>query len=258
VATDSLDVSLGDDHVALVEMRRPPNNFLDVNLVTALADVFEELSDDAACRAVVLCAAGKHFCAGVDLSGMTARPGRTVGEINPIYVQAARLWESTKPIVAAVQGAAVGGGLGLALSCDFRIAGPASRFAANFAAIGHYPGFGLSMTMPAVVGPQRAAELLLTGRRIDGDAAAQIGLIDRLVPDEDVRGVAHELASELARAAPLAVQAIRANLRRNRAQAFRDATRVESAEQDRLRTSEDFVEGVAAMRERRPPRFEGC
>jgi len=257
VTTNPVGVAVDDDRVATVELRRPPNNFLDLELLTAVVDAVLELDADPACRAVLLAAEGKHFCAGADPAGLRGRAPLAPGEVNPLYLQGARLFAGTKPIVAAVQGAAIGAGLGLALVCDFRVGGPGSRFAANFAAMGHHPGFGLTATLPAVVGPQPAAELLLTGRRIDGTTAASIGLVDRLVDDGDIRAAAHGLAAELAAAAPLSVQAIRRTLRRDLAERFRAATVHESAEQERLRATADFAEGVTALRERRPARFEG-
>ena len=112
-----------------------------------------------------------------------------------LYQQAVRLFRTKKPVVAAVQGAAVGGGLGLSLVADFRVASPDSRFTANFNRLGFHPGFGLSITLPRVVGPQKAALLFYTGRRIDGNEAHAIGLVDVLVPQDELRAAALSLAA---------------------------------------------------------------
>src|SRR5437879_7176690 len=165
-AYGDVTVEVADDHVATVEIHRPPNNFFDVALIDSLAGAFEALDDDPACRAIVLCSEGKNFCAGANLGG--DRGGGAVSGDRHLYDEAVRLFSTRTPVVAAVQGAAVGGGLGLALMPDFRIAAPEARFTANFARLGFHHGFGLTVTLPAVIGMQKATELLYTGRRIDG------------------------------------------------------------------------------------------
>jgi len=246
-------VTLGDDFVATVELHRPPHNYFDQTLIRSLADAYQALDADPRCRAIVLCAEGKHFCAGANLGGDDDGLG---GGPASLYREAIRLFEASKPVVAAVQGAAIGGGLGLACSADFRVACPEARFAANFARLGFHHGFGLTVTLPAVVGQQQSAVLLYTGRRIGGEQAASIGLCDLLVPADRVRAEAHALAAEIAVSAPLAVRSIRATMRGDLAGRIRAATDREAAEQDRLRGTADFSEGVRAMAERRPPRFE--
>ena len=246
-------VSLGEDFVATVELHRPPDNYFDRALIRTLADAYQALDADPRCRAIVLCSEGKHFCAGANLSGGDGLEGGP----GSLYREAVRLFEAVTPVVAAVQGAAVGGGLGLACSADFRVGCPQARFAANFARLGFHHGFGLSVTLPAIIGPQHSLELLYTGRRIGGDEAARIGLCDRLVPAEEVRDAAHALAAEIAGSAPLAVRSIRATMRGDLAGRVRAATDREAAEQNRLRQTADWREGVAAMAQRRPPRFEG-
>ncbi|HEX7444537.1 MAG TPA: enoyl-CoA hydratase-related protein, partial [Acidimicrobiales bacterium] len=159
------------------------------------------------------------------------------------------------PLVAAVQGSAIGGGLGLALAADFRVAAPASRFSANFARLGFHQGFGISLTLPAAVGRQRALELLTTGARIDGDHALAIGLVDRLA--DDPRAGAHALAAEIAGSAPLAVRSIRATIRADLVAEFAAMVDHERAEQVRLMETADFREGIAASMARRPPEFTG-
>ncbi len=157
--------------------------------------------------------------------------------------------------MAAVQGSAIGGGLGLALAADFRIGARSSRFAANFARLGFHQGFGISLTLPATVGRQRALELLTTGRRIDGDEALAIGLCDRL--DDDPRAGAHLLAAEIAGSAPLAVQSIRRTLRADLVDRFGDMVDHERSEQLRLMGTADFLEGIDASAGRRDPEFRG-
>jgi 2-(1,2-epoxy-1,2-dihydrophenyl)acetyl-CoA isomerase len=240
-----------DDLVALVEIHRPPENFFDAALIEELADAYEEL--DGACRAIVLCSEGKHFCAGARLG-----PGGGERETAKLYEHAARLFAAATPVVAAVQGAAVGGGLGLALSADLRVASPESRFSANFSRLGFHHGFGLTVTLPEVAGRQAAYDLLYTGRRVRGEEAHSLGLCDRLVDAARVRDEARALAAEIAGSAPLAVRAIRATMRAGLADRIRTATDREAAEQARLAATDDFREGVTATAERRAPRFTGC
>jgi len=250
-----LAVELGDDFVAVAEIRRAPNNFFDQALIASLADAFEALDAEPRCRAAVLASEGKHFCAGANFAA-AAKPGLgTVGA--HLYDEAVRLFATRTPVVAAIQGAAIGGGLGLALWPDFRVAAPDARFSANFARLGFHHGFGLTVTLPRAVGQQRALELLYTGERIDGERALAIGLCDRLVPLERLRDAARAFAAEIAASGPLAIDSIRETQRGGLAEEIRAATRRERAEQERLQHTADFREGVAAMAERRPPVFRG-
>src|SRR5690606_11000414 len=177
--------------------------------------------------------------------------------IDHIYVEAVRVFRCRKPVVAAVQGAAIGGGLGLAKSADFRVGGPETRFAANFTRLGFHPGFGLTHTLPRAIGHQKAALMFLTSRRIKGEEALEWGLLDGCTTPDKVRTHAWGLAREIAVNAPLGVESTRATLRQGLAEAVEAATDHELAEQTRLRTTDDFREGVAATHDRRIPEFKG-
>lgn len=239
-------------HVAVVEIHRPPNNYFDTALITGIAEAYERLDDDVECRAIVLCAEGKHFCAGADFS----RPAEDRLSPGELYAQAIRLFRTGKPVVA-VHGAAIGGGLGLALSADFRVAAPSSKFAANFSRLGFHPGFGITATLPRVVGQQRALEWMLTGERFGGEIACAAGLVDELTADGNVRPAAIRFAERIATSAPLALVSIRATMRAGLAEAVAAATARELEEQTRLQATADFREGVAAAAERRRPKFSG-
>lgn len=252
-----IDVHL-DGPVATVEMRRPPHNYFDIPLIAGLADAFEALEADRRCRAIVLAAQGTSFCAGANFANRDATPPqRSPRAINPLYFEAIRLFACGKPVVAAVHGPAIGGGLGLALVADFRVTCAEARFSANFNRLGFHPGFGLSVTLPRLVGGQQAALLFYTGRRIGGEQALAIGLADALVAQGQVRAEAQKLAREIAQSAPLAVQSTRATLRQGLVEQIRLAVARESAEQNAHFASADFREGVAAMAARREPDFKG-
>jgi len=253
-----------DGPIATIEIQRPPNNFFDVALVRAIGDAFHALDQVPECRAIVLASQGKHFCAGANFGEgrnlqSTTSSGAQSGRAGSghLYQEGVRLFEAGTPIVAAVQGAAIGGGLGLALVADFRVASPESRWSANFARLGFHQGFGLTVTLPAIVGQQKALELFYTGRRIDGAEAHRIGLADYLVPMEQLRDKARELALEIAESGPLAVRSIRRTMRRGLADRIRIATDHELVEQDWLRTTDDFQEGIRSTAERRSPDFRG-
>lgn len=252
--TDAVTL-MREGHVAVVEMHRPPANFFDRDLLGAIADAGEQAQEEGA-RAIVLCSEGKHFCAGASLSGGS-------GEVSPreaaaaVYAQARRVFALEIPIVAAVQGAAVGGGLGLACAADFRVASSTSRFEANFARLGFHPGFALSVTLPRIVGSSHAAHMLLSGCRVGGERAVAVGLVDQLVDPGDERAAALELAGELATAAPLAVRSIRATLRRELLDGLEAAMAHELDQQEALWQTEDAAIGITASLERREPTFRG-
>lgn len=253
------DVSVSlTDHVAVVEIHRPPHNFFDAELIKNLADAFEALDANPDCRASVLASEGKSFCAGANFQSAGATPDQPATiETNPLYAQAVRLFACTKPIVAAVHGAAIGGGLGVALAADFRVVCGETRFAANFVALGIHPGFGITHTLPKLIGQQRANLMLYTGRRIDGGTALNWGLADFFTTQDKVREEALRLAAEIAANAPLAVQSTRTTMRAGLAEAIKRATDHEFLEQQRLFATEDHKEGVRAVAERRPGNFIG-
>lgn len=262
-----VSVEVDRNHVAMVEVRTPPHNFFSLSMLGSLADAFEAVDADPDARCIVLGSEGKNFCAGASLNEKDPRltseqsdgaeGSETAGPPRHIYDEAVRMFAARTPVVAAVQGAAVGGGLGLACMADFRVGGPGTRMTANFARLGFHHGFGLTVTLPAIVGQQHALDLLYTGKRIRGEQAADIGLLDRLVPDDEVRSAATAWAAEIAGSAPLAVESIRQTMRGHLPDTIRQATNREREEQDRLRHTADWKEGVAAMAERRDPNFEG-
>jgi len=252
VSEPDVTVEQYGQHVGVVTLHRPPNNFFDTDLLECIATAYEELDRSGWCRAIVLSSEGRNFCAGLDFAGNADQ------DIAALYDAALRLFAAPLPVVAAVQGAAIGGGCGLALSADFRVATAQSRFSANFARLGFHHGFALTVTLPAVVGRQAAADLLLTGRRVGGGRALALGLCDRLADEGDLLAQALGYADELAAAGPLAVRAIRATLRAGLVEEARQAMEHECAEQTRLRGSADFAEGVRAAAERRDPAFRGA
>lgn len=252
-----VSVATSDHFVATVEIHRPPSNFFDISLIRSLADAYQAVDDDPDSRVIVLSSEGKHFCAGADFNAESSADPLEVDQAAGLYAEAIRLFNAATPSVAAVQGAAIGGGLGLACSADFRVSCPEARFAASFARLGLHQGFGLSVTLPEIVGPQKALDLLLTARRVGGEEAHQMQLCDRLVPQADVRAAAVDLATEIAHSAPLAVRSIRQTMRGHLADAVREATAREDTEQAHLRATEDFAEGICASGERRLPHFTG-
>ncbi|BCN37063.1 enoyl-CoA hydratase [Alicycliphilus denitrificans] len=245
-----------NDHVAIIQLNRPPHNFFDVAMIGQIADELDRLQADKSCRVVVVQANGSAFCAGADFSKRNGDgPARSASRINPIYLEALRIFSFSKPLVAAIEGPAIGGGLGLALTADFRVSCAEARFSANFNRLGFHPGFALSHTLPALIGKQQAAWMFYTGARVDGTRAQEIGLVDFLAPQVEVRSTAMALALEIATSSPRAVQSTRQTLKADSLSHIRNAISRESAEQYVQFSGPDLAEGIKAMAERRSPVF---
>ncbi len=255
-----------DRFIGSIEIRRPPHNFFDVSLIEQIANALSMFDEEPDCRVVVLQSEGKSFCAGANFGSGSGDDSSNREEFTEsgfrhrtgsLYEEGVRLFRSKKPIVAAIQGAAIGGGLGLSLVADFRVAAPEARFAANFVKLGIHPGFGLTETLPRLIGSQKANELFFTGRRVKGEEALEMGLVDRLVPLERLLEEARSFAAEIAENAPLAILSVRATTRLGLAEAVEKATSHELKEQQRLRGTRDAEEGIRAVAERRPGKFIG-
>jgi enoyl-CoA hydratase/carnithine racemase len=246
-----------DGHIALIEIHRPPHNYFDADLIQNIADSFEAMEKERECRVIVLASEGKSFCAGANFHSRSSAGDEVAETTSRLYRNALRLFACAKPIVAAVQGAAIGGGLGLSLVADFRVVSPDARFGANFVKLGIHPGFGLTYTLPRIIGIQKASLMFYTGRRITGEQALEWGLADLVASPELLREKAIKLANEIAECAPLAVQSTRATIRRGVVEAVKAQTDHEHAEQSRLFLTEDHKEGVRAVNERRAGNFKG-
>jgi enoyl-CoA hydratase/carnithine racemase len=245
-----------DGAVAVLEIARPPANYFDRPLIAAVADTLDALSAEGAVRAAVLCSEGKHFCAGANFAAPTGGSDRAA-DSRRLYAEGARLFRSPIPVVAAVQGSAVGGGLGLACAADFRVASESTRFWANFARLGFHQGFGLSVSLPRIVGHQAAHRMLVAAERIDGARGLALGLVDRLAEPGAEREVALVFARELAALAPLAVRSIRESLHGDLPERIVETLDREATEQAWLWETSDSREGIAASLERRVPEFIG-
>lgn len=220
-----------------------------------LTALLEHVSSDETVRCLVLTGAGRGFCAGRDISG--AREGEDAGEIltgavNPLIQ---RLYELPQPTIAAVNGAAMGVGLGLALACDIVLAGESARFSSPFARLGAALDSGGHFFLPRRLPRGRVHEMVYTGEAIDGAEAVRLGLADRLAPDSVLLSTAEDLARRIADGPQDSLRSQKALLRASERYDLSEVLRQEAALQGRLAKTADYAEGVAAFQARRPPVF---
>lgn len=247
-----------DGAIGHISFSKPPLNYACPELLCAIADAVDTLDAEPEVRCLLLTSEGRNFCAGADLAGdeEIASDGG-MDSIAKLYEQASRIFRRRKPMVAALQGGAIGAGLGLALAADFRVAASSVRLSANFVRLGFHPGFALTHTLPRLVGAQNAAWLMLTAARIKSDEALRIGLVDRIAPDAALIETGFEMAREIAANAPLALIAVRQTLVADLLANLSQTLEREHYEQAILKRTADYVEGVASVFERRDADFLG-
>ncbi len=262
----ALECTLFEKHegVAVITLNRPDRmNALIPEMTQEIAQCLDEARADEDVRVVVITGAGKGFCAGADMAKLARRaggeaPGR-VGrrDLDLMGDWALKLHEFEKPSVAAVNGVAAGGGVSLALACDICIASDAARFVPAFTRRGVAPDAGASYFLPRRVSLARACALVFTGDPITAPEAERLGLVDVVVPHEQLLPAALELARKIARGAPLAMIMAKRALQRGATSDLRSALEFESFAQRLLFQTEDFREGVGAYLEKREPKFTG-
>ncbi len=254
-----LDVA---DRVATVTLADPRRrNAMTPALGDAFRDAVARVRGDRSVRAVVVTGEGAAFSGGGDLEMLerlrAAGFERSRGFMLDFYARYLSVAELDVPVVAAVHGAAIGAGLCVALACDLMVVDAAAKLALNFVQLGLHPGMGATYLTPRRVGAQRAAELLLTGRRFDGAEAARMGMALEAVAADEVLPRAKALATQMAANAPLAVRALKRELGVDRV-ALRQALAAEATHQAESYASRDLGEGLAAAAARRAPAFEGA
>jgi len=257
-----VDVRLASAGVALVTLNLPQvRNAMTTELTAAWTTAMDKVAGDRSLRAVVVTGAGSAFCAGADLSWLEQgnlsdnTPDRLRDKMLPFY----RAWlvpqQIPVPVVAAVNGPAVGAGLCLALACDLRYASPSAMFSAPFTQLGTHGGMAVSWLLPEAVGMPRAREMLYTGRVVAADEALAWGLVSEVA--EDVVGRALEVAAGVAQAAPIATRLTKAGLAQGSRGGFEVALQWEALAQPVTMATADIHKGIQARREHRPPTFDG-
>ncbi|WP_436795027.1 enoyl-CoA hydratase/isomerase family protein [Actinospongicola halichondriae] len=266
---DPVLYEVGDDHVATITLNRPHRrNAISIRMLNRLSEVLTKADDSVDVRAIVLTGAGKGFCAGLDIkdamsgtgiggSGGDGGGGGATVLQNTRSLPTSILFEIDTPIIAAVNGAAAGYGLDLALGCDMRLLGESSRLMPGFAKRGVVPESGGTWYLPRLVGWAKAAEIGFLGRDLDAQASKDIGLANAVVPDDQLVDEAHAWAREIAANAPLAIRAMKRLYRHGLTEDFPAHTHHVLLQTMQLFGTKDFFEGISSFAEGREPEFRG-
>ena len=249
------------DRVGLITLNRPDHrNAMTPELLDAFSEAIDEARADQEIRSLVITGKGTCFSAGADLRSSMQRTdlGKPSREASfAMYEPFLKVLDVEVPVIAAMNGHTVGGGFGLALLADIRVANLDAKYGANFARLGIHSGLGISYVLPRLVGAAYASELLFTGRLIRGSEALRIGLVTHAEDADEVLPTAMQLARAIAGSAPLAVQQMKASIRRGLGWEIREAALEEAGLQAASLGTDDAKEGVAAILEKRAPAFTG-
>ena len=254
-----------DDAIGTITLDRPDNrNSMTAELLDAFVEALAAARAVTALRCLIITGTGTSFSAGADFKailqrddGATGRPLAPHERSLAMYQPFLAVLDVDIPVIGALNGHAVGGGFGLALCCDLRIGAREGRYGANFARLGLHPGMAITHLLPRLVGVARAADLLFTGRLVDGDEAARIGLLGEVVPAAEVATRARAVAEQIAANAPGPLRTIKRTLFASLAAAARDASLAEAFAQSESLATADAAEGIAALLAKRPPTFTG-
>ncbi|MBW4032914.1 MAG: enoyl-CoA hydratase/isomerase family protein [Acidobacteria bacterium] len=246
-----------DGHVAILELNRPAKlNTMTPAMGKALLSIVDEINDDDEVRVVIFSGVGpKAFSAGSDVKVLDDYG--TNWQLRNRIDYARGIWAIRKPVIAKIRGYCIGGGLEMALMSDIRYAAPSARFGAGEVKLGWHGGAGNTQLLPRVISPGRAAEMLFTGDMVPADEAATIGLVDRVLPDEDLDAAVQDLAERISRSAPLAVQLSKHLVRVAMSSSLEVGMAYENDTFTYLFTTSDAAEGRRAFAEKRAPQFEG-
>ena len=261
-ADDHLRVERPSDGVVVLTLANPAQrNAMSDPMTAAWLRTIDQLADDRSVRAVVVTGEGSAFCSGGNTGWIASEPEAEVDYLRSRMIAFYRAWLSIRrlevPTIAAVNGPAIGAGLCLALACDLRYAARSARLGAPFVKLGMHPGMAATYLLPNVVGEAHARDLLLTGRVVDAEEALRLGMVSRVLPDEEFRDGVLEIAEGIAASAPIPSRYTTVALRDGGHADFETAVQWEALAQPITLATADLQEGIAAAKEKRPPRFTG-
>lgn len=263
MAYEHIAMKTEEDGVVILTLKNPPVNALSTGVVRELGEAAAEIAKDRSKRAVVLTGEGQYFSVGADVKEMVSMMGSFATEAPKIVAKGHEVFSALEalpqPVIAALNGMALGGGLELALSADIRIAGDSTKLGAPEVTLGLIPAYGGTQRLPKLVGLSKANELILTGSLISGPEALRIGLVNKVVPAGQELRAARDLAHTIgAKCSPPAVSAAKASIRQGLNKNIREGLQGEAEIfQSRVLTTEDLVEGISAYAEKRPPKYQG-
>jgi 2-(1,2-epoxy-1,2-dihydrophenyl)acetyl-CoA isomerase len=251
------------DGIAVLVMNRPERmNALNGELAAALHSSLQRIAKDHSIRVIALTGAGRAFCAGGDLTAIAkGREGNNLNELETLLRagmgMVLTMRTMPQPVIAAVNGAAAGAGMNIALAADIRISAEEASFGQNFAKVGLFPDYGGTYFLPGLVGPSKAAEMFYTGDMIDAPTALRLGLVSRVVPATQLEAETRTLAQKIANGPPLAIRAVKKVMFAEQKEALERALQNEVEHQMKCFASADCLEGLHAFFEKRAPRFQG-
>jgi len=250
------------NNVVTLTLNRPEiRNAMNVELTDAFADSVAQIGRDPDVRAVIVTGAGKAFCSGGDLGWINPGPGASVPEMRrkmrSFYPQFLAVRTLDIPVIAAVNGAAIGAGLCLAMACDIRISSDKAKYAAPFTRLGMHPGMAATYLLTRLVGTARASDLLFTSRTIDATEAEHLGLVNRVVPHDGLLDSAMQTANEIASNAPIPMGMVKRAIYIAERADMETMLEYEGLAQPITMGTEDLLEGLKAVKEKRDPEFEG-
>lgn len=237
-------------------------NAMSSEMTASWATAVEALRQDPTCRAVLVTGEGKAFCSGGDTSWIASEPDAGVDDLRSRMLPFYRAWLSIRslevPTLAALNGAAIGAGLCMALACDVRYAASGAKLGVPFTQLGMHPGMAATHLLPDVVGPAAARDLLLTGRIVEADEALRLGLVSRVVEPDELAGAAVAAAAGMAGAAPIATRLTKLALLRGGHHDIEAGLQWEAMAQPITLATSDLQEGIRAAKEKRRPAFRGA
>lgn len=247
-----------EEGIGILTLDRPPANALSTKMIQEIGEGIEELDNDPEVKSIIVTGAGTFFAAGADVKEMeTIELDKAMDVVRAGHAVFNKIENTTKPVICAVNGMALGGGNELAMACDIRVAADTAKFGQPEVNLGLFPAYGGTQRLPRLVGKAKAKELIFTGNMITAQEAMRIGLVNKVVPSGEELRAAKDMARTIMTKAPVAVSQAKRAINEGLQKPFEEGLEVEAKCFETVTKTDDLLEGIKAFIEKRPPKFKG-